>query len=154
MPEQVTFREAGRSDLEVMVSLLAADPLGAQREQYERPLPEAYITAFATIDADPNHLLLVCQLDGELAGFFQLSFLPNLSYVGGWRAQIEGVRVAAAHRRKGLGRLMFEHAIALSREKGCHLLQLTTDKRRPEAVAFYNSLGFVDSHEGMKLKLD
>ncbi len=153
MPDQITFREAKRSDLEVMVGLLAADPLGAQREHYALPLPEAYVAAFDTIDADPNHLLLICELEGELAGFFQLSFLPNLSYVGGWRAQIEGVRVAEAHRRKGLGKRMFEHAIARSKEKGCHLLQLTTDKRRPDAVTFYTSLGFVASHEGMKLKL-
>lgn len=150
----VVFREAVRSDLETMVALLAADPLGATREQYQIPLPAAYISAFDTLDADPNHVLVVCEQDGALAGFFQLSFLPNLSYVGGWRAQIEGVRVAETHRRKGIGRMMFEHAIALSRQKGCHLLQLTTDKRRPDAVAFYNSLGFVASHEGMKLKLD
>lgn len=149
----VVFREAERSDLETMVALLAADPLGATREQYQIPLPAAYEAAFDSIDADSNHLLVVCEQEGHLAGFFQLSFLPNLSYKGGWRAQIEGVRVAEAHRRQGIGRLMFEHAIALSRDRGCHLLQLTTDKRRPDAVAFYNSLGFVASHEGMKLKL-
>lgn len=147
------FREANRSDLETLVGLLAADPLGATREQYELPLPAAYVSAFEAIDADPNHLLIICEVEGNLAGFFQLSFLPNLSYVGGWRAQIEGVRVAASHRRKGIGRLMFEHAIACAREKGCHLLQLTTDKKRPAALAFYESLGFVASHEGMKLKL-
>ncbi|MEM8484237.1 MAG: GNAT family N-acetyltransferase [Bacteroidota bacterium] len=149
----VVFREASRRDLETLVKLLAADPLGATREQYELPIPLAYVLAFDTIDADPNHLLIICEFEGVLAGFFQLSFLPNLSYMGGWRAQIEGVRVAESHRRKGIGRLMFEHAIALSREKGCHLLQLTTDKKRPDALAFYTSLGFVASHEGMKLKL-
>lgn len=30
-------------------------------------------------------------------------------------------------------------------------LQLTTDKKRPEAFKFYEKLGFIASHEGMKL---
>jgi hypothetical protein len=32
-------------------------------------------------------------------------------------------------------------------------VQLTSDKRRREAIRFYESLGFVASHEGMKLDL-
>ena len=56
-------------------------------------------------------------------------------------------------RSKGIGRAMFEWAIARSRERGCHLVQLTTDKSRPDAKRFYESLGFRASHEGMKLHL-
>jgi GNAT superfamily N-acetyltransferase len=48
---------------------------------------------------------------------------------------------------------MFEWAIAECRARGCGLVQLTTDKQRPEARRFYESLGFVASHEGMKLAL-
>jgi GNAT superfamily N-acetyltransferase len=70
-----------------------------------------------------------------------------------WRGQIEGVRIAAGRRGDGLGRQMFEWAIAECRARGCGLVQLTTDKRRPEARHFYESLGFVASHEGMKLAL-
>jgi hypothetical protein len=33
------------------------------------------------------------------------------------------------------------------------VLQLTTDKSRRDAIRFYEGLGFVASHEGMKLKL-
>jgi hypothetical protein len=33
------------------------------------------------------------------------------------------------------------------------LVQLTTDKSRPDALRFYESLGFVASHEGMNLSL-
>ncbi len=145
------FRDAVREDLPFLVKTLADDPLGAQRERFETPLPAAYIAAFHTIHSDPNHRLILCEMDGDIAGFFQLSFLPNLTYIGSWRALIEGVRVTKNHRRKGIGRAMFEHAIDLCRERKCLLLQLTTDKKRPEAVAFYESLGFVASHEGMKL---
>ncbi len=151
---ELTFREATRADLEMIVGLLADDPLGAMRERFEDPLPRAYEEAFSAIDSDPNHRLIVCESKGDLAGIFQLSFLPNLTYIGRWRAQVEGVRVAGSHRRKGIGRAMMEYAITESRARGCYLLQLTTDKKRPEAVTFYESLGFVASHEGMKMRLE
>ena len=147
------FRDATRADLPKLVASLADDPLGATREQYEDPLPAAYEAAFDAIDGDPNHQLVVCESEGELAGFFQLSYLPNLTYIGRWRAQVEGVRVVAGHRRKGIGRAMLTHAIEQARKRRCYLLQLTTDKKRPDAVAFYESLGFVSSHEGMKMRL-
>ena len=48
---------------------------------------------------------------------------------------------------------MFEYAIEECRARGCGLLQLTSDKGRPDDIRFYEGLGFEDSHEGMKLKL-
>ena len=68
-------------------------------------------------------------------------------------ALIEGVRVDASVRSTGIGTELFKWAIARATGKGCHLLQLTSDKARPDAIRFYESLGFVASHEGMKLQL-
>lgn len=53
--------------------------------------------------------------------------------------------------RKGLGKQMIEWAVKKSQELGCHMVQLTTDKKRPEALEFYKNLGFSASHEGLKL---
>ena len=150
----VIFRHAERGDVERIVQLLADDPLGAKRERYDLPLPRAYLAAFEAIAADPNNEIVVACRDGEVIGVLQLTFIPGLTYQGGWRALIEGARVAAAHRSSGLGRAMFEHAIQRARDRGCRLVQLTTDKARPEARRFYETLGFVATHEGMKLQLD
>ena len=149
----VTFRAARREDVERIEQMLSDDPLGAKRERFETPLPESYRRAFAAIDADPNNELVVACLGEAVVGVLQLTFIPYLTYQGGWRALIEAVRVDAEHRSKGLGKTMFEWAIARSRERGCHLIQLTTDKSRPDAKRFYQSLGFTASHEGMKLFL-
>ena len=35
--------------------------------------------------------------------------------------------------------------------QGVSIIQLTTNKQRPDAVRFYEKLGFKTSHEGMKL---
>ncbi|MEZ4951137.1 MAG: GNAT family N-acetyltransferase [Saprospiraceae bacterium] len=85
---------------------------------------------------------------GEILGTFQLSFIQYLTYTGGMRAQVEAVRVRKDQRGSGLGTLMFDWIIRYSKENGAHLLQLTTDKRRPEAISFYEKLGFTSSHEG------
>ena len=48
---------------------------------------------------------------------------------------------------------MLRWAIGEARRRGCALVQLTTDKSRTDAHRFYERLGFVASHEGMKLHL-
>jgi len=134
--------------------LLANDELGQIREKYTDPLPETYFDAFARINADPNQELVVVEdSQNEIIGTLQLSFIPYLTYQGGIRAQIEAVRIREDVRGEGLGQTLFEWAIERARERNAHLLQLTTDKQRPDAIRFYEKLGFKASHEGMKLNL-
>jgi GNAT superfamily N-acetyltransferase len=149
----LTFRRARGNDLGVIVGLLADDPIGRTRESSTAELDENYAEAFAAIEQDPNQLLSVAERDGRIVGVLQLSFIPGLTRSGMWRGQIEGVRVAAAERGGGTGRAMIEWAIAESRKRGCGLVQLTSDKRRAEAHAFYEALGFQATHEGYKLPL-
>lgn len=145
------FRPATEADVVLIVEMLAADKLGALRERFEAPLPDAYYEAFKAIAEDPNHELMVVEMDGEVIGTLQLSFLPYLTYQGGWRAQIEAVRIRADKRGLGLGRQFFSWAIERAKARGAHVLQLTSDKKRPDALRFYESLGFQASHEGFKL---
>jgi GNAT superfamily N-acetyltransferase len=134
-----------------MVRLLADDALGAGRETARDMEPSQ--RAFDAIDADPAHLLVVGELDGEVVATFQVGYIPGLSRKGSWRSQIEAVRVSGQLRGQGVGALMIQWAIDQARERGCSLIQLTTDKSRVAAHRFYERLGFVASHEGMKLKL-
>ncbi len=134
--------------------MLADDELGRIRESPGTPLKSGYLDAFHSIQADPNNELMVCESDGELLGMLQITFIPYLTYVGGWRALIEGVRVSSTQRGKGIGGRLLEWAIDRAKEKGCLIVQLTSDKRRPDAIRFYEKLGFKASHEGMKLWLD
>jgi GNAT superfamily N-acetyltransferase len=153
MLKEVGFREASREDVTVIVGMLADDPLGRTREAYEDPLPESYYRAFDAIDADPNQQLVVATSDGRVVGVMQLTLIPYLTYRGGTRALVEGVRVHKDFRGRSLGRALVEEAVGRARDAGCHVIQLTTDKKRPEALRFYEKLGFVASHEGMKLHL-
>lgn len=148
------YRAARRADVGAVVELLADDDLGARRERVESPTPQPYFDAFEAIADDENNELVLATLDDEIVGVMQLTFIPSLTHQGSWRAQIEGVRVASEYRSRGVGRRMFEWAIHQAHRRGCLMVQLTTDKTRPEALRFYESLGFKASHEGMKLCLE
>jgi len=149
----VKFRPATSDDLLALVRLLADDQLGATREDANLPLNPRYVAAFTALQSDGNQLLLVAEQEKILVGCLQLSFIPGLTRKGMWRGQIEGVRIAPTHQNQGLGRRMMEHGIHLCRQRGCELVQLTTDIRRTDAHAFYEALGFEASHLGFKLSL-
>ncbi|MFM0739798.1 GNAT family N-acetyltransferase [Paraburkholderia xenovorans] len=150
---QVIFRTALLTDLPAIVGLLADDALGSQRETVSSPLDERYVAAFKAIEADSNQRLVVA-INGEtVIGTLQISLIPGIARRGAWRGQIEAVRIAAPFRSTGIGQQIFEWAISECKSHGCQLVQLTTDKGRPDAHRFYEKLGFVASHEGYKLIL-
>ena len=148
-----TIRTATIADLLAVVALLADDNIGATRERLADPLPDAYHAAFRAIDADPNNELLVADSNGTIVGTLQVTYIPGLSRTGMWRATLEAVRVASTSRGAGIGAMLVQDAIERARRRGCGLVQLTTDRRREDAKRFYERLGFVDSHLGMKLSL-
>lgn len=149
-----SFREARSSDLTEIVRMLANDTLGAGREQFTEPLHAGYLQAFARIENDRNNqILLAVDAEDRILGFLQLTYIPNLTYQGSWRAQIEGVRVNENFRSSGIGKAIIEYALHCARARGCYLAQLTSDKSRTDALRFYESLGFKASHEGFKRML-
>lgn len=134
-----------------IVALLADDMLGATRESPDDMTP--YWPAFKAIDADPNQFLAVAERDGEVVGTMQLTYLPGLSRKGSTRSQIEAVRVRGTERGTGLGSKLMAWAIDQARQRGCSLVQLTSDTARADAHRFYEQLGFTASHLGFKLTL-
>ena len=132
------FRDATEQDLYAIVALLADDVLGAKRESLLDPLPQDYVDAFHELSAQAGNRLIIAvdELDNVRA-CLQLTLIPGIARKGAKRAIIEGVRVAADQRSTGLGTKLFEYAIEEARNAKCLLVQLTTDKTRPDAHRFY-----------------
>jgi GNAT superfamily N-acetyltransferase len=147
---QLTYRAARPDDLPRIIGLIVEDSVVTTGDDPADAMHPDYVTALATIDADPNQEMLVVELEGEPVGCFQLSYLPGLMRRGMWRGQIEVVHVAAHKRNLGIGSEMMRWALARCRERGCGMVQLTSNKKRADAHRFYQRLGFVQSHEGFK----
>ncbi len=146
-------RKATAHDLPEIIALLADDELGQKRENANAngASNQRYIDAFHKIDNDPNQYLMVVELEGIIVGTCHLTIMPSLTFLGATRMQIEAVRVHSKYRGKKIGQWMIEEAIIYGKSRGASIIQLTTNKQRPDALRFYEKLGFSASHEGMKL---
>jgi len=153
MPE-LTFRDATPDDIPTIIRLAHA---GDARGPDTPPLDPAsftdprYRAAFDALAADPAHRLVVAELDGEVVGTLQLSFIPGLVNFGLKRGMLENVHIRADLRGGGYGSQMVQWAVERCREAGCGVVQLTSNKVRLDAHRFYRKLGFAQSHEGFKL---
>jgi len=154
MLDDLTLRPATVHDLPVIIGLLCEDDLGAIRESLTDPLLSSYHEAFQEITEDKNQMLLVVEDQNKIIGTCHLTFMPSLSFRGSKRLNIENIHIKKSFQGKGIGTWLIQKAIALGQERGCKIIQLTTNKKRVRAKAFYEKLGFTASHEGMKLYLD
>ncbi|WP_222616386.1 GNAT family N-acetyltransferase [Undibacterium umbellatum] len=149
---KLSTRRAVRQDLPRLLELIADDDLGKNREGVGSE-DACYSEAFDRITTDDNQFLMVAELDGRIIAMQQVTFIPGLSRKGATRTMIESVRVDGYLRGQGIGHWFIKQAIQLASERGCQLVQLTSDKKRIQAHRFYGSLGFTASHEGFKLQL-
>lgn len=150
--DDLRFSRAAAQDLKSIIKLIINDPLAHKRESNLNEYSK-YQNAYQHILNDPKAYLLVGRIKDQVVAVAQINFIPNLTYQGGTRAQVEGVRVDEQFRNQGIGKKLMQKAITLAKQQQCSLVQLTTDKQRPEALRFYKDLGFVDSHHGLKLCL-
>jgi GNAT superfamily N-acetyltransferase len=150
MAQDILIRPAGAEDLPAIIALYANDVLGQSREAPSARIADEYLRAFDAIQRDPNHILIVIETEGRVEGTLFLSFLPGLSRRGAWRAQIEAMRVAQSRRGQGLGQFMLDWVEQQARDRGCDLIQLTSDRTRADAHRFYERAGFDPTHIGFK----
>ena len=148
--QNLTQHKATIHDLTAIVALLLDDELGQTREQLEDNLDQRYIDAFHRIDSDPNQYLMVVRISDEIVGTCHLTIMPSLTFTGSTRMQIEAVRVSTTYRGQKIGDWMMQTAFEFAKSNHVSMIQLTTNKKRPRAKQFYERLGFVTTHEGMK----
>jgi len=148
-----TYRvqRAARGDVPALVALLSDDEIGRTREISEIA---RYEEAYDAVTRDDSHYLAVVRDEHDrIVGTMQLTIIPGLSRGGTTRLQIEGVRVAASERSRGIGTAMLEWAHTHGRHRGATLAQITTDRVRERAHAFYARLGYANDHVGLKRAL-
>ncbi len=150
---KLNFRKAKESDLPKLIKMLMGDSLGATREDGSHPINQRYIDMFHLIDQDNNNEIIVAENNGKAIGMLHMTYIPCLTHIGSWRCLIEGVRVAKKFRSHGVGTHFFKWAIRRARERGCYIMQLTSNKDRTNAIRFYHKIGFNASHEGFKFDL-
>ena len=100
----------------------------------------------------PDYTLYVAERAADVVGSFALLVMHNLGHLGAPSAIVEDVVVASAFQRHGIGKAMMQFALDRCREKGCYKLMLSSNAKREDAHAFYESLGFV--RHGFSFRID
>ena len=113
IPNAVTVREAGESDLAAVLALYAQPGLD---DGQVLGIEEAR-RVFARFSLYPDYHLYVAVLDGTVVGTFALLIMDNLAHLGTPSGVVEDVVVAAECRSQGIGRRMMEFARALRRTR-------------------------------------
>jgi GNAT superfamily N-acetyltransferase len=146
---ETTIRDARPADVpRLLVLLQQLSEQSTSPEAEVRPATEAHYAALRRITEDPNARLLVAEQGGAVIGTLTLYVMPNLSHGGAPFAIVENVVVDAALRGGGHGRLLMAHAEKLAQEAGCYKVSLTSNNKRVPAHAFYNHIGYTNSHKG------
>ena len=104
-------------------------------------------TRLERIAVDPSTLVLVVELDGEVAGFGALHE-QNLIERDEPGCECAGLVVGARFRRRGIGELLMDALEDEARKRGATHLVLNTAHRRADAHAFYEAIGY--EHTGRR----
>jgi GNAT superfamily N-acetyltransferase len=145
------IRDAGEADLAAVLALLRQDAIREVDEPIE--ITEGQRAALREIIAGPHQQVLVGVIGGVIVATCQVAWLRRLIYDGSMICNVESVRVSGEARGQGLGAELMEYVCAEARRRRCARIELTTNRRRDRARRFYERLGFVPSHVGMKLYL-
>ncbi len=136
---ELALRVAGERDLDDLFTLLS-DMHG--KPPWEPAKDAEAVRVLRRILSDPARRITIASLDGEPAGTLDLMVVPNLTRnLSPW-AIVENVVVAERFRRRGVGRLLIDDAIAHATEQGCYKVQLVSARRRDAAHALYEAAGF------------
>ena len=90
----------------------------------------------------PSLRVFVAEVYGVVVGTYELLIMDNLAKRGARSGVVEDVAVGPAMQGRGVGRAMMRHAFDECRRAGCYKLVLSSNAKREEAHAFYESLGF------------
>ena len=96
------------------------------------------VTELGKTGADPIFLALA---DGQILGLLALHLSRMLQYPSPI-VRVTALVVDRRARRRGVGKLLMQHAEQVGSAAGCEFVELTSAMDRAEAQAFYRNIGY------------
>ena len=86
--------------------------------------------------------LIVAEDGGVLLGSCYINVIPNITRGGRPYAVIENVVTDSAHRNRGIGKSLLDHAVELAWKQKCYKVMLMSGRTEDAVSAFYKKCGF------------
>ncbi len=134
----IDIREATEADLPAVLNLYSQPELD---DGTMLSLTHAKVM-FERIHNYPNYHLYVAETNGSVVGTFALLIMDNLLHLGRPSGIVEAVAVDPGCQGQGIGKAMMQFALERCRHANCYKMALSTNLKRKNAHAFYESLGF------------
>ncbi|MBQ8667760.1 MAG: GNAT family N-acetyltransferase [Lachnospiraceae bacterium] len=134
------IREAKREDLTELLELylcLHEDSIPEMNSHLEE--------TWEQIIGDPNHHLIIYEVDGKIVSSCVCVIIPNLTRNVRPYAFVENVVTHADHRGKGYATECLDFAKKIAEQENCYKMMLLTGSKKPETLHFYEHVGYNSS---------
>ena len=134
------IREARKEDLDALLKLYLF--------LHEDSIPElnAHLeTTWTQIIEDPNHHLIVNEIDGQIVSSCVCVIIPNLTRNVRPYAFVENVVTHADYRGNGYAGECLVFAKKIAEQENCYKMMLLTGSKNPETLHFYEKAGYNSS---------
>lgn len=131
------IREAVREDLPQILELYL--------HLHETTVPEQSEQLCLTCEKimeDPDHHLIVCEVEGRIMSSCVCVIIPNLSRGVRPYAFVENVVTHADFRGKGYATQCLNYARELAQAANCYKMMLLTGSKSPKTLDFYQNAGY------------
>ena len=105
---------------------------------------------------DENSDYIVVEVNGEIVGFLSVKRISSQNlpiFQNTESVLIDSCVIDLKHRRKGLGKALFNKAKEWTKEKGIQRVQLMVWSKNVPAINLYKSLGFEDLIVKMEISI-
>ena len=104
---------------------------------------------FEKINSNPDHIVVIAEVDGKIVGTTTLLIEPKFIHKGGLVGHIEDVVVDKNFQGQKIGEKIMKYLLEFAKNRGCYKTILdSTDDVKP----FYEKLGF--KHIANELRFD
>lgn len=94
---------------------------------------------------DPNHHLIVCEVDGKIVASCVCVIIPNLTRNVRPYAFVENVVTHGDHRGRGYASECLAYAKRIAEENDCYKMMLLTGAKDEKTLRFYENAGYNSS---------
>lgn len=130
-------REAVREDLNGLLELYLY--------LHEELLPKSddhLMNTWNQILSDPNHHIIVNEIDGKIVSSCVCVIIPNLTRGIRPYAFVENVVTHEDYRKKGYATECLDHARKIAQQENCYKMMLLTGSKRQSTLDFYTKAGY------------